>query len=963
MRKTLLFILMWGSMLSLFAQSEAEMQAFDQQNEVASLLVEGRYDAAIQQLEVLADRYKSLEAWENYFAILNQVTQLYLETDRLVEAKETAKKALWESLQRLGGSNDEAAKAAHKLAEVYAMEKRYPKAMECHHTALEIRFKLFGEIHPSIANSYDRMAATKLKAKDYSAAWDYYDLALHKREQIFGAHHPEIAQSFFNIGKLFSEQNKWAEALDYHEKALQLRVQELPEQDTKIAESLVQTNRIRAVMDKGVRLEELRRAAQLYETSQEKSSLAAALAYYELSKALLAHGHLKEAAQNAVLAVDISKKRHEQLLAYQTTLAEIYFYGGEYANSRQVLIPILEQIPSSERVAAYRQLIIGLLREQQWEHASTYATEYLNWLQSQPHLSTMLVADARLLAAKVYMGHGLSEQAWAQLPLGWAEGTLPERLESDLKQTEAAFRLQEKKYDEAMGLYQELLNESVPEQWDLNYWANLQLAYIYRQRAEQDINSIFNFGKAIEYFKKADYWLNKCPAGAVATLTQEEIWNSINDLYAAAIGSCYGLFQQTQNKEHIDLALFFSSRSKQWEKVIWACQMPAEWWSSPAAEAIAAWQGHRNAYAREWDKAYIQSLWGEQENTGYFQQSLDSLQLSTKKLAKMAPDYQLLLHVEDYSNKGDFGSYLRENQYLYAYFWGKNEVYIFQVSDKARQMWRLALDDHFKKALDNYIDFSNGKSMDQQQTLEAGQVDYNEFADAASFLFQKLLPNLVLVSEEKNRIDLILIPDGPLYYLPFESLLTSPSERSNFAALPYLIYSAHLYISPYLNTIFQEESSNLWPFIAHPAYINQVCWGEQDKALINMAAIGGASEYPVCQTAMAGILPLQRYQVNLPDKTQNFWLADFFQKMEQGEGSAQALREAKIEYLEEQANTPGKAHPHYWATFISPGLPDSPLSKQLHFMFNWLYTIPVALLLFLGIWLRFRRARNKIAVF
>ncbi|HMQ47643.1 MAG TPA: tetratricopeptide repeat protein [Saprospiraceae bacterium] len=962
MRKTLLFTITWIWALFLFAQSEAEMEAFDQQNEVASLLVEGNYDAAIRQLEVLADRYKSLEAWENYFAILNQITQLYLETDRLVDAKTIAKKALWESMQRLDGSNDEAAKAAHKLAEVYATEKRYPKAMECHNMALEIRFKLFGELHPSIANSYDRIAAMKLNAKDYSSAWDYYDLALHKREQIFGADHPEVAQSYFNMGSLRYHQQQWEDALEYHEKALKIRKQELPEQDVKIAESLVQVNRIRQLMGKTVHLEELAKAAELYEISQEKSSLAAAQAYYELSRVLLHQGQLKNAAQYAALAVDISEKRHEQVVAYQTTLADVYFYLGQYADNRQILAPILDQISGTEKVTAYRQLVQGLLLEEQWEKAGHYASEYLTWIRIQPQSTASLETDARLLAAKAYMAQGLNAEAWKQLPLEHGKYSLPERLEMAIKLTEAAFQLQEKKYDAAIELYQEILDRIDSDEWDLNYEANVQLAYIYRYKAEQDINSIQNFSKAIDYYKKADYWLNQCPLALLGTSHDAAIWKNINDLYADAIGSSYALFQQTQNKEYIDQALFFSSRSKQWEKVIWACQMPAEWWSNPASELIAAWQGQRNAYAFELDRAYIKALMGERETIVDLDQLQNALQLSSDKLAKHTPDYYMLLRVDDWSDQVPYSSYVQENQYLYVYFWGNKFLYIFQVSNEVNQVWRIALDAPFMEALDEYAEFTRGKTTDKP-ALEASQIDYTEFAGAAHFLFQKLLPEFPQSAEEKKPIDLILIPDGALYYLPFECLLTSPAKRSNFAILPYLIYSANLYISPYLSTISHQEARDIWPFVAHPAYINQLCWGEADKVLLSLAEDGHSGAYPVCQTAMAGILPLQTYQAGLPDKTQDLWLAGFFHKMDKGEDSALALREAKIEFLERQVNTPGKAHPHFWATFISPGLPKPAFSKQLNFLIQWPYALSAAILILIVVLLRYRRTRKKIAAY
>ena len=86
---------------------------------------------------------------------LNQVTNAYLSIGKMDEAKRTAKKALWQSIQRLVRDNDGAAKPLTVSAEVYSRAGRHAKAMEVHKMGLMIRESIYGSRHVLMLISYD----------------------------------------------------------------------------------------------------------------------------------------------------------------------------------------------------------------------------------------------------------------------------------------------------------------------------------------------------------------------------------------------------------------------------------------------------------------------------------------------------------------------------------------------------------------------------------------------------------------------------------------------------------------------------------------------------------------------------------------------------------------------------------------------------------------------------------------
>lgn len=149
MRNAILSIAVLLIACTLRAQEGASVTAAQHQNQAAMLLLNSEPAEAISSLQAAAALYKRDADWEHYFSCLNQVTEAYLELGRLEDAKRWAKKALWESIEKLGRDNNEAARAAHKLGEAYSSAGRHESALESHRLGLMIRRKLYGGRHPN----------------------------------------------------------------------------------------------------------------------------------------------------------------------------------------------------------------------------------------------------------------------------------------------------------------------------------------------------------------------------------------------------------------------------------------------------------------------------------------------------------------------------------------------------------------------------------------------------------------------------------------------------------------------------------------------------------------------------------------------------------------------------------------------------------------------------------------------
>ena len=299
----------------------------------------------------------------------------------------------------------------------------------------------------------------------------------------------------------------------------------------------------------------------------------------------------------------------------------------------------------------------------------------------------------------------------------------------------------------------------------------------------------------------------------------------------------------------------------------------------------------------------------------------------------------------------------------------------------------------------------------------------------------------------KNK-NLLIVPDGTLWYIPFEILLTSPRRDSlvNYRNLPYLIRSNSISYT-YSATIFFEGTQRLTQptkgFLAFaPDYTNLLVQnspsnqeylesfrenlvpipGVKDEVRSIKRQIGGdiyldeeatesrfkknAGDYDILHLAMhtivnneepmysklaftqkvdslndgflntyeiynsrynarmavlsscksgfgklmkgEGVMSLARgfMYAGCPSIVMTLWevsdksgarlMEDFYKSLKRGSSKAEALREAKLDFLKKADNL--KAHPYFWSTYVVIG-DSSPLFKKNLSYLYWLAAI------------------------
>lgn len=137
------------------------------------------------------------------------------------------------------------------------------------------------------------------------------------------------------------------------------------------------------------------------------------------------------------------------------------------------------------------------------------------------------------------------------------------------------------------------------------------------------------------------------------------------------------------------------------------------------------------------------------------------------------------------------------------YFVGENESVLFVVTFSKIAAFRLP----GEQKLDEQVRGLQEAIQKPEPVWEATSGSYTRYKTLACGLYSEIIKPAEALLNGKTRI--IIVPDGPLHYLPFESLLTGESaQTADFSALPYLGLKFETQYIPSLTALAALRSSS-----------------------------------------------------------------------------------------------------------------------------------------------------------
>ena len=182
---------------------------------------------------------------------------------------------------------------------------------------------------------------------------------------------------------------------------------------------------------------------------------------------------------------------------------------------------------------------------------------------------------------------------------------------------------------------------------------------------------------------------------------------------------------------------------------------------------------YRTSVYEERNKATPDSvkLFEEREILFGLEQSYDSL---LAELKANYPSYYELRYETEPPSLSEIQSYLKgQHTAMASYFWGDEHLFAFLISEDQFLIHTAPMDSNFKAEIRHFRSFIE----------HLDSTDVQQYQKLAFSLSQKL----GLFQDIMDAEDWIIIPDGPLSFIPFEALLSKESSANSFNELPYWV--------------------------------------------------------------------------------------------------------------------------------------------------------------------------------
>ncbi|MCX6328324.1 MAG: CHAT domain-containing protein [Bacteroidia bacterium] len=148
-----------------------------------------------------------------------------------------AEKAQALNIKYFGENSIKNANVLHLLGRISNTNNKYDLALEYNLKALKIRNEILGEKHIDVTKSYINIGVVYYNKGEYEKALESYFKASQIVIEILGEKHPYVATSYNNIGNVYDEKGEYDKALEYIFKSLQIRKEVLGEKHPDVATS------------------------------------------------------------------------------------------------------------------------------------------------------------------------------------------------------------------------------------------------------------------------------------------------------------------------------------------------------------------------------------------------------------------------------------------------------------------------------------------------------------------------------------------------------------------------------------------------------------------------------------------------------------------------------------------------------------------------------------------------------
>ncbi len=705
----------------------------------------GRYDEALKHYQKALENYRAIEQEGNTsisYSIGNCYNGIGIMHDfsgRFELALEYYTKALDVYRIAKGEKSSGVAVAYGNIAIMHKTLGRYEQALEFYHKSLSIRLDIFDPKHPNVAVAYQSLGVTYDDLGQTELALSYLNKALEIDLERFGEHHPKIASRYESLAKVYGKEGQYELAREFFQKSTLIKIALFGKDNPQLCGSYSNLGQVHG------ELNQIETALDYFQKARNLFLKHFGPSYYDLGKCYDQMGTLYKQTGQPETALFYQQKA---LVIKLETFGEV---NSEVATTYSNMGSLYGQLNQPEKALTYFEKALSIRKEIFGEQSDKVAITCYNmsiFFQNEGRYEEALAYCQKALAANVI------------------------QFNSD------DFRKNPVLTDSVLSKY--YLAETLRLKADILYDIFL--------KKPKNIDALRLSDQAYEL---AEVWDNQTRQSFKRAADKNSLLEVAMDAHEGHLEVCLKLFQLT--KETIYQEKFFkileSNRalslleSFQYTKAKTFAGVP----DSLLLEEIKL-ISRVDFYEKKLFEERLKNKKADQSKITLwegkvfqFKQQADML---NQFIERNFPEYYKLKYNTQVVAIEKVQQILEPDQALLEYFVGKHTIYTFLIQQDRVTMSKLDLDFPLTEQIQSLRNglYDYWLLPAEARTEERYVQSSTQYVKAASELFEKLIAPLNVLLEK-----LIIIPDGILGYLPFETLLVHfPEKITAFKSHPYL---------------------------------------------------------------------------------------------------------------------------------------------------------------------------------
>ncbi|KAA1243213.1 tetratricopeptide repeat protein [Aquimarina sp. RZ0] len=827
-------------------------------------------DALVNAEKAKEIRLKIFDSTHTEVALsYNSMGHILKEQDKFEDAMEYYQKALEIQLSNFADNDYRVADCYHNIGTIHRIMAKYEKALEFYDKALKIRINTFGKTSNKVAISFLSIGHTKLRIGNYKTALVYYQNALTIISKVHGNQSAEVAFCYNYIGKLFIRFDDFDNSIKYQKKALSIlnnifranhintlfcyvnmgvayrrkgehnKSNDYQNIAFKIVSKKLKSNHSKFVdvynelgilnFKKGLYNKALEYHQKTFNIKSEiyqknhpyiGSTLNNLGATYhfkaEYDKAL---HHYKNAIINYLSSL---KENHSAVAQTYNNIANTYKSKNDlnkaleyYFKALKIRIKVKGKNHSHTSIT-YHDIAGVYLIKKEYSNALQYYKKALDIQERLYGKINYYVSDINNAISKVY-----SATKKFNIALSYCEKSLKVRLLTDGNhhpRTSISYNLigdihfQMKKYSKALSYYNKaVIANTKPDirisdsnNLDFNTYMDgnvliqtLQrkgktLLYIFKES-----NNIKSLISSIKIYEKADILIEEIRSSLYNRQDKITFAQQTLEIYTGAIKSQFLLYQIDKNQQHLEKAFYYAEKSKSntlRELLTTSNAMNFAGLPKGVLDLEEQLKGDHSFYTSEIVKERANKIPDTtkidtyNDKLFYLGRKRDSLLIA---IEKEYPKYYQLKHQNQIISIADIQKKLDQKTTLLEFFVSDSISYAFTISKNTIDIKTLSTTGMAKSI--EYL----------KETITAK--DTPRFKEVAHQLYNQLIHPL---RDQIVGDQLIIIPDGVLWHLNFELLLTQNDSSNHPKELSYLLKKYAVSYANAANLLFTVSKSD-----------------------------------------------------------------------------------------------------------------------------------------------------------